>query len=177
MHLPTPMWLFLAFAIATAAAYSHPVKDQYSLSDDSTVNDLYDVIHAHIDASRITYPRQKRASSELVQAWVRLLKTTLGSYSGHGNTGGQGRIYVKVGTLDDATQDFYSLGPRNVKKNPFGLNGYIGNRLVVLSTTPPRLVVYNDIRIPKLSIRIIEYHKTFAEAKALMNPEAWYPMQ
>ena len=70
-----------------------------------------------------------------------------------------------MGSLDDAIQDFHSLGPKNIEQGPNGLIGEVGKKLIQLRirSNPARIVV-QDIDSHKLFPRTIEYRETFAEA-------------
>ena len=85
------------------------------------------------------------------------------------------RRYVKVGTLDDAKRDFDSLGLGKIEKRPYGLSGIAQNKHVILYSSPPKISVL-DMSSSKLTPRAIEYHKTFAEANAVLNPEQRYSL-
>lgn len=122
---------------------------------------------ALIDAHQTTYRRQKRAVTAFFRAWKQILKTTIGFQRVYNNVGGvyiQGKTFAKVGTLSDARNDFYSLGPRNVEPRPYGLSGEVGKKLVILKTTPPNIAVM-DIDSPKFAPRAIVYFEAIAQAK------------
>ena len=92
---------------------------------------------------------QKRALSSFLQAWKRILATTLGSkrYIYSDNT--KAKMFFKKGTADDAFTDFYSLRPTRTWQSPTdgSLLGISGNQVFELKSakgnTHPILFLLN----------------------------------
>ena len=89
--------------------------------------------------------RQKRGLISFLCAWRALLKTTLGSrvFVEHAL---KEKIFVKVGTLDNAVEDFYSLNPTRIIQDSHGLRGHVGNQIILLDTHPPTMFVLDGNR-------------------------------
>ena len=147
MHLPTSLLLVLGTCTAALLA-----DDAGTYHYDADTN----IFHRKIYPSGLeryrTYidthhkeRRQKRGTSSFRQAWLRLLKTTLGSQRVWID-GDVAKLYVKEGTLDDAIRDFYSLRPTRIVKNDEELTGQVGNQVIKLfqnwSPDGPRPTVF-----------------------------------
>ena len=143
--------LFLLLASATAVADDHRT---HSYPGGADPNVPYPIIHSggfnkHItytDAGQTSYRRQKRGVSAFFRAWKRLLRTTIGFQTVYANIGGgfiQGKKYLKVGSLDDAIQDFHSLGPTNIEHRTYGLSGEVGKKFILLRSNPTQIGVYD----------------------------------
>ena len=178
--------LFLLLAAATAFTDDHQtIAGAYP--DGVDPNIPYQIIYSlrfkkhHqtlIEARKTINLRQKRTVSVFFRAWKRLLQTTIGFQTVYNHIGGiviQGKTYLKIGSLDDASKDFYSLRPRNVEQKQQGLSGEVGNKLILLRSNPTQIVVL-DIDSPKLVPRTIEYRETFAEVKALGKLKGRFPL-
>lgn len=183
MRSPTLLLFVLAFAASLAVVYTDHPNDNVAYLESVKRNQLHELINsgrfnghlAHIDAPQTTYRRCKRATKAFLQAWKQLLKTTVGfsryytDVPGKGHV--QGKIFFKVGSMDNAVQDFYSLGPKHVAQTPDAMKGVVGKQVVVLRTdlSGKRLPVMavNDGR--KTALRSIYYVNTPAHAQAKLG--------
>ena len=74
-------------------------------------------------------------SSVYRAAWVRLLKTTQGFKWIGMPDGSKTKLFVKLGSPEDARADFYSLRPTGIAKHEGDvLVGEVGNQKVALQT-------------------------------------------
>ena len=87
--------------------------------------------------------RQKRGTTSVFRVWAELLKTTLGFRWVKFHGGDNVMTFIKVGTLDDAVEDFKLLGPTRVKQEGNTLLGQAGDKAIELElpsdTTRPKL--------------------------------------
>ena len=94
-----------------------------------------------------TISRRKRTLAPFLRAWKSILKTVYGSRT-LTLEGKEVKLYVKVGTSDDALNDFIALNPNNVVQDALGMRGIAGNKFIELRTLstsgpqPPSLFVF-----------------------------------
>ena len=94
---------------------------------------------------------QKRTFSSFQLAWKEILKRTLGHVKVTETGINQKldrKLFIKVGNLDTAVDDFYALGPTKIQQsdNKRVLTGLAGKQVIVLRTAnnqPPVLYIAN----------------------------------
>ena len=94
--------------------------------------------------------RQKRALSSFAQAWKALLRTTIG-YRRMPLLGSDHKFFAKIGSLEQAKQDFLSLGPTDVVRTGFGYKGHVGNEVIELHTNAP-----DGAKIPRAMLHVVD---------------------
>ena len=126
--------------------------------------------------------RQRRAFMSVNvafrKAWKAILQTTMGSSYGF-----EEKIFVKVGSMNDAMKDFMFLRPTQiVHADPDGgLRGYVGNQVVELEedfTGQPVLKIFSGETARGYGVsnsnkieRSIIYFKDATEARGILD--AW----
>ena len=127
--------------------------------------------------------RQKRTFSLFKSAWKSILKQSLGFVRIIDADNVERKLFLKVGTIDNAVEDFYSLGPTQIKQveDRGGLAGLVGNQVILLKTADfyahPLLYVTNgktsssffDIHSPNKIERAMVYVEDIADAKSLLR--------
>ena len=124
---------------------------------------------------------KKRAHVPFVNAWNAVLKSTLG-FTVLKVDGKDTKLFVKVGSIADATKDFYSFGPTTVSILPSGLLlGVVENHVIGLRVkkAPRRPVLYvlngngagDFLRVSRLTNvkKIIRYYNNGIEAKSALG--------
>ena len=191
MLLPTTLVLALVQCIVAKQSYSHNSAIVKPL-DEPGINFIGDETFSGIDKldkNRMyedTYLKikrlQKRTFSSFQLAWKAILQRTLGSVKiieGQYNR----KLFIKIGSLDNAVDDFYSLGPSRIKQNDSKrvLSGLTGNQVIVLRTAadqPPVLYVANgktakqifdDVTNTSKVERAMVYVDNLEEAKAFLQ--------
>lgn len=100
----------------------------------------------HVNKNHRKDQRQRRAFSPFLLAWRKILKTTLGSKQ-YSFIGIRKKTFVKIGTLNNAVDDFYSLGPTRIQQEQGSLNGFAGNQVIRLETA-----IVHDRELPILYV-------------------------
>ena len=65
--------------------------------------------------------------------------------------GPQRKFFAKVGTNEQAKQDFLSFGPKNVLQTGYGLKGHVGNEIIELHTRAP-----DGSKIPRAILYVVD---------------------
>ena len=94
--------------------------------------------------------RQKRALSSFAQAWKALLSTTIG-YRRMPLLGSEHKFFAKIGSVEQAKQDFLSLGPTDVVRTGYGYKGHVGNEVIELHTKAP-----DGAKIPSAMLHVVD---------------------
>lgn len=163
MLLPTSLVFLLVSGIAACLAANEDDETNPHASDAATnhfsggsgLDGIYDEIYNR------KHLREKRAFSSFQIVWRAILKTTFGFGRVVGPKS-ETRKYKKVGTMKEAIQDFYSLGPRGVKMEQGTLVGFVGDRrrTIILDTNSvdtPVLFLIPDAGSKNLVVRSIVY--------------------
>ena len=159
----TPTVLLLLVPVLTAAS-------QYDATNNDLVDDT-DMRPGDVEPLFAYSGRHKRATSATLRAWARLARTTQGFRWIKLKDGFKSKTYIKIGGLQDAMEDFYSLKPTNIKNWGSELTGIAGGQGVKLRTPTVR---YPIVRLyfggKDNSFRTITYVETPAEVPmALRN--------
>ena len=173
MRLPISILVSLVFIVAEPQADAgvyrfHDVKP--SLSNRIFHRGGLDKHYTLTAVPQQTYQRHKRAMTSFAYAWVKLLKTTWGVRKIN-HQGFEVKEFAKIGSVEDATKDFYSLGPKFVEEDAFGLNGQVENKFIMLTgctANPcqlPPVILLADSDSPKNVIRSVSYFQTSAQAQ------------
>ena len=108
-----------------------------------------------VGAGQTNSRRNKRAiSSVFREAWVRLLKTTLGFRVVQYSDGSKGKYFVKLGSVEDARADFYSLRPTRVIHKGSRTAGLAENQYVSLDVLPSGVAM---LQLGRKNRRLITY--------------------
>lgn len=105
----------------------------------------------YIDDRHTINRRHKRGTTQFLKAMKEISKTIIGvqpGYIARRQKYEHGMTYLKVGSLDDALEDFYSLGPNVIRNKPYGLSVEIGNMALQLYSTPPQILVITPEQLP-----------------------------
>ena len=117
-----------------------------------------------------------------MNAWKALIKTTFASLkTSHDNI--PTKTFLKIGSIDDAVADFYSLGPTRIRKVPgLGMAGRVNDEIEVFLNAPdhlpPSIYLMDTKSARALNIktdlnmatsRMIFYFKDKTEARSTMQ--------
>ena len=120
--------------------------------------------------------RHRRAVASInaffLKRWQALLKTTIGSTFGINE-----KVFIKVGTMEDAMKDFLSFRPQGIINDarPDRLKGYVGNQVIEINTgfiKEPVITITargNDIAFAKQKHRSIYYFESKQDAMEHLN--------
>ena len=137
------------------------------------------------NAHAVNHYRNKRAFSPFMNAWKALIKTTFAfQKTFHDNI--PTKTFLKIGSIDDAIADFYSLGPTRIRKAPgLGMAGRVNDEVEVFLNAPdhlpPSIYLMDTKTAGALNVktdlnmatsRMIFYFKDMAEARSTM-PHSW----
>ena len=141
MQIPT---LVLLTGISLAVSDLHQGESTNSVADATGVlGNVLSTTSRQTDTIRHT-----RSVTLFLQAWARLVRTTLGFKWVQFASGGKGKTFVKVGNTDDAIEDFFLLGPTAVKRVRNEYTGLAGNQALKLEIPGPS----NDVPVPVLYV-------------------------
>ena len=176
----------LAF-LATLQCGNGAPQDHSPGVDNGNTGDSYFIVEHNIAADTPTDIRKKRAFapfSPFVKAWRTLIKTTFAiQRTIYDNK--QEVTFLKRGTLDNAIDDFYSLGPTSIHSSDFGLEGFVNNQVHVIlkqptgKNYPPALGIMDtktvmtdypiDRNVNINVLRMILYFESKSKAKAILR--------
>ena len=126
---------------------------------------------AYIAIHQTNAGRYKRGASTVLRAWGQLVKRTQGFRWIKLSDGFKSKTFIKIGSVEDALADFYSLKPTGVKKWGTELTGMAGNQGVKLRTPSPKYPILR-LYFGNKSVRTITYVETPGQVKmALRNLE------
>ena len=125
--------LVLAFLATLDCGNGAPQDHPQGAYNDNT-GDSYFIVEHNYAEDTFNDIRKKRAFapfSPFVKAWRTLIKTTFAiQRTIYDNK--QEVTFLKRGTLDNAIDDFYSLGPTSIHSSDFGLEGFVNNQVHVV---------------------------------------------
>ena len=133
--------------------------------------------------------RMKRAFttfSPFLKAWRAILKTTFAVSKKQMYEDIPETTFLKIGSIDDAIDDFYSLGPTRIINSEYGLQGIVDDQVLVLLKPPegkmeaPVMAIMDstfsrkdypsiDRNVNIVGVRIVHYFESKSEAKTLMR--------
>ena len=151
--------------IGDAAGYKNDVGasmymllDEYEQRNDLTDTDKLDILDIR---------RRKRSDTSFTAAWETLVKSTIG-FARLEILGSDTKVFAKVGTTGDATNDFYSLAPINsVNKLASGLLlGFVESHSIGLKVygNIPMLYILNGSGVEK----VIHYYENGWKARVAL---------
>ena len=144
---PVTLTLLLLGTFCVAASNDNYYRATQNL-DVELYADVLGIQRPHLKTGPAQLSRRKRAFATFLQAWRSILKTVYGSRT-LTLEGKEVKLYVKVGTSDDALNDFIALNPNNVVQDALGMRGIAGNKFIELRTLstsgqqPPSLFVFS----------------------------------
>ena len=137
MWLPTRL-LPMMVSMVTLRHDRHDVGTYYA---DAVANILeghgypitLEVHRRFIDTHRREGHRRKRAINTFFYNWLRIVRTTIG-VGRYQIDNIDAKLFFKVGTLDDAVSDFYSLNPTSIDRKGEFLTGKVGNQVIIIDS-------------------------------------------
>ena len=138
MWLPT---LLLPMLVSMVTA-RHDGRDVGTYQADAVTNILeghgypitLEVHRRFIDRHRREGHRHKRTINTFFYNWLRIVRTTIG-VERYRLDNLEAKIFFKVGSLDDAVSDFYSLNPTSIGREGEILTGKVGNQVIVIDSS------------------------------------------
>lgn len=112
--------------------------------------------------------RHKRGTPLFIQAMTQLLKTTLGFRWVQLNDGSQVQSFIKVGTAQDAFEDFNSFRPTGVTHVGDKFTGRTGNQAIGVVTASPNSPL-PQLYIGNKRLRLIYYVETPEKAQLALR--------
>ena len=160
--------------IGDTEGYKNDARASISeLLDQEQHSDVQKNYLTHTDThNALVTRRRKRATASFATAWNSLAKSTIG-FARLEIHGSETKVFVKVGSVIDATNDFYSLEPITVTKSASGvLLGFVENRAIGLNAhdypNKPMLYVYkgsNPVSSQTKVEKVIHYYENGWKAR------------
>ena len=128
--------LLIVAAMVTARADDHDASLNREDADTNIFKShgypsVLEIHRSYVDTPQREGHRHKRAITQFLRDWLKLIKTTVwgGSYK---KDGVLAKAFFKFGTYDDAIKDFYSLNPTSIEKVADILIGKVENQVIAL---------------------------------------------
>ena len=172
MRLPLSVVLLVASSVGLQLTSGvQQGGDSIAYQDNLGVNeadsgDLYTRMMESFATSLVKDHRKRRAFTTFFQAWKALLKTTF-AFRKTFDTKIPEKTFLKIGSLDDAVSDFYSLGPSKISNRPgLGLQGIVDDKVLVYLRYPDNFPPTIGLMDAKNAPRMIVYFENVAKAKS-----------